>query len=133
MAYLIDTCIWIHHLKNPGGVIESRLESVPTEEIRTCSVVKGELWTGARGYGNSERRMALLQQLFLPFQSHPFDDFAAWEYGRIRYELEQQGKVIGPNDLKIAAIALHYDLTVITTNTNEFRRVVGLKVEDWTV
>ena len=133
MACLIDTCIWIHHLKNPGGVIESRLESVPTEEIRTCSVVKAELWTGARGYGNSERRMALLQKLFLPFQSHPFDDFAAWEYGRIRCELEQQGKVIGPNDMMIAAIACHHGLTVVTSNVGEFRRIEGLTVEDWSV
>jgi tRNA(fMet)-specific endonuclease VapC len=133
MAYLIDTCIWLHHLKNPGGVIEVRLESVPTQDVRTCSVVKAELWTGAQGYGNREKRLALLQDLFLPLQSHPFDDLAAWEYGKIRSDLEQQGKVIGPNDLKIAAIALYHDLTVVTTNTNEFCRVAGLKVEDWSV
>jgi tRNA(fMet)-specific endonuclease VapC len=41
------------------------------------------------------------------------------------------GMVIGPNDLLIAAIALANSVTLVTNNTQEFRRVVGLNVEDW--
>lgn len=41
------------------------------------------------------------------------------------------GRPIGPNDLLIAATARAKDLTVVTSNTREFHRVVGLRVEDW--
>lgn len=78
-------------------------------------------------------RQAALKKLFVRYESLSFDDFAALEYGRIKHELEAKGEIIGPNDLKIAAIALYHDLTVVTTNTNEFCRVAGLKVEDWSV
>ena len=59
------------------------------------------------------------------------DDIAAEYYGRIRFELERQGQVIGPNDLLIAAICLAHDCTLVTSNTAEFSRVPGLKCEDW--
>jgi tRNA(fMet)-specific endonuclease VapC len=36
-------------------------------------------------------------------------------------------------DLKIAAIALAYDATVLTRNVSDFGKVTGLKVEDWAV
>jgi tRNA(fMet)-specific endonuclease VapC len=133
MAYLLDTNIWINHLKNPGGKIEQRIRSVRPEDIVLCSIVKAELWLGAHGYGNPAKRRSALREAFFPHLSLPFDDPAAHHYSRIRYELQKAGQIIGPNDLKIAAIALHNDLTLVTGNTAEFRRVEGLKVEDWTV
>jgi tRNA(fMet)-specific endonuclease VapC len=48
----------------------------------------------------------------------------------MRHELEKAGGMIGPNDLLIAAIALANGLTLVTHNA-EFRRVQGLRVEDW--
>jgi len=45
--------------------------------------------------------------------------------------LEQAGTPIGPNDLLIAAIALAHQATLVTHNTREFERIVGLLVEDW--
>jgi len=65
------------------------------------------------------------------FISLPFDDDAAAEYASLRFELALAGMPIGPNDLMIAAIALAKGLTLVTHNTAEFRRVVGLKIEDW--
>ncbi|MDZ7696616.1 MAG: PIN domain-containing protein [Deltaproteobacteria bacterium] len=63
--------------------------------------------------------------------SVPFDDEAARKYGEIRSDLARKGTPIGPNDLMIAAIALAHESVLITHNTREFKRVVGLKVEDW--
>ena len=36
-------------------------------------------------------------------------------------------------DLQIAAVALVHDLTLVTGNVNEFSRVHGLRVEDWSL
>lgn len=65
------------------------------------------------------------------FDSLPFDDAAAEEYGRIRAELTAAGTPIGPNDLMIASIALANQLTLVTSNTAEFGRVPGLQIENW--
>ena len=77
------------------------------------------------------RRLAALERLFAAFVSLPFDDAAAWHYADIRHELEIAGRVIGPNDLKIAAICRANGLTLVTSNTAEFTRVSNLQVEDW--
>jgi tRNA(fMet)-specific endonuclease VapC len=68
-----------------------------------------------------------------PYASLPFDSAAARHYAAIRHDLERRACIIGNNDLMIAAIALANDLTVITHNVDEFSRVTGLKVEDWSV
>lgn len=130
MPFLPDTNIWISLLKNPGGQLDARVRSHLTAEVFLCSVVKAELWHGAEKYGNRERRLRALEMLFAPFVSLPFDDEAARHYAEIRHQLEGQGAVIGPNDLKIAAIARAHRLTLVSAGKG-FRRVPGLSVEDW--
>jgi len=75
--------------------------------------------------------LALLDELFADFESVSFDDAAARKYGEICSDLTRKGTPIGPNDLMIAAIALVHEFILITHNTREFKRVTGLKVEDW--
>lgn len=58
---------------------------------------------------------------------------AAEVYGFIRAELESRGETVGPNDLWIAAHALASGLTLVTNNEKEFRRIRGLKVQNWAV
>lgn len=132
MAWLLDTNAWITHLKQPGGPLEQRLSQVLATDILLCSVVKAELWHGAHKYERRERRLMVLAALFQQFRSLPFDDDAARQYGEIRHELEIQGRAIGPNDLKIAAICRARGIILVSANTNEFGRVAGLDVEDWT-
>ena len=98
-----------------------------------CSVVLGELLFGASN-GDPEyldENLALIHSLQQEFRSLPYDDDAAVRYARIRVSLKRLGTPIGPNDTKIAAIALANDLTLVTHNTAEFSRVPGLKLEDW--
>jgi tRNA(fMet)-specific endonuclease VapC len=132
MAWLLDSNIWIHYLKNPQSPVRTRLEQGSPDDVRVCSVVKAELFHGARKYGRPERRLALVVETFAPYVSLPFDDAAAEHYARIRHELEIGGRVIGPNDLLIAAICLANDCTLVSNNVAEFQRVSGLRVEDWT-
>ena len=60
-----------------------------------------------------------------------FDIEAAKEYGTIWAELEKSGKVIGNNDMMIAASAKVQGLILVTNNVREFERVAGLSVENW--
>jgi tRNA(fMet)-specific endonuclease VapC len=75
--------------------------------------------------------MARIAEFVSPFTSLPFDDFCAHAYGQIRAQLEQAGTPIGSNDLMIAAIAVAHGLTLVTHNTREFKRILGLVLEDW--
>jgi len=52
-------------------------------------------------------------------------------YRSIRAELEARGEMIGNNDLWIAAHAVVAGLTLVTNNESEFRRVRGLKIQNW--
>ena len=60
-----------------------------------------------------------------------FNRSAGETYGRLRAELEQAGTPLAEPDLRIAAIALSHDLTVVTGNVRYFARVPGLQVENW--
>lgn len=131
MAWLLDTNAWIVYLKSPQSPIRARLQKLQPGDVVLCSVVKAELLYGAEKYGNRERRLNILRELFAPYVSLPFDDAAAGQYGRIRHELETAGTIIGPNDLMIAAIAAANNHTLVTHDTAEFSRVKGLALEDW--
>jgi tRNA(fMet)-specific endonuclease VapC len=96
-----------------------------------CSVVKAELVYGAHRSRQTEQNLKRLDHFFSAFRSLPFDDQAAIVYGRIRALLADAGRLIGPNDLLIAAIALANHAILVTHNTSEFSQVPDLKLEDW--
>ena len=79
------------------------------------------------------RNLQAILKVLSPFEVVDFDSRDAWEYGEVRAELESKGKPIGGNDMMIAAQARRRDLIVITNNTREYKRVEGLKVQDWIV
>jgi tRNA(fMet)-specific endonuclease VapC len=96
-----------------------------------CSVVVAELLFGTRRSAQAAPTLAKVQAFCNRFVSLPVDDRAADHYSTIRAHLAALGKLIGPNDLMIAAIALANGLTLVTHNTVEFTRVPGLNLEDW--
>ena len=133
MDYLPDTNVWIEVLKGRNPYLVKKFVQVPDDLIASCSIVRAELTHGAKKYDRPEVRQAKVQSLLAPHHSLSFDDRCADKYGEIRHDLEVRGCVISPFDLQIAAIALVHDLTVVTHNTREFKRVTGLKVEDWSL
>lgn len=130
MTYSLDSNVCIIYLNGKSPQVRQRLNSTPVAEIFLCSVVKGELFYGARRSNNPVKSLQIQQQFLSQFVSLPFDDAAAVIYGEIRAALAQAGTPIGSNDLQIAAIALAKNLTLVTHNTREFSRVQGLKLED---
>ncbi len=63
----------------------------------------------------------------------PFDEPAARTYAELRAELERGGRPLDEPDLRIAAIALSRNLTLVTGNVRHFNRVPSLRVENWLV
>lgn len=129
--YLLDTnlCIRMLNQRHPG--IETHFRSLKPSDIAVCSIVKSELFYGARHSQRVEHNLQQLQNFLAPLKSLPFDDRCAEEAGMIRADLATQGTPIGPNDLLIAATARAFDAILVTHNTGEFGRITGLRVEDW--
>lgn len=131
--YLFDTDTLSEILRRvPSSRLLARLASVPPEQQFTTAITVGEMVYGAY---KSAKREHLLQQLRERVWPHvrilAFDRSAAETYGPLRAQLEGAGTPLDEPDMRIAAIALTHDLTVVTGNTRHFRRVEGLRVEDW--
>ena len=133
MRYLLDTHAWIVYFKGRQSNVRARLEETPRHEITTCSVVWAELLHGAHKYENPAARRDRVEKVLDSLENFDFDRAAARHYAVARDALEKAGKPIGLNDLMITSIALANDLTVVTNNTDEFKRVPGLRVEDWSL
>ncbi len=128
--YLLDTNICIALLKGNQAAVTKLARQSP-DDLAVCTVVQAELYYGARKSEQVSANLKRLEAFFAPLRSLSFDDLCAQAYGSIRAELERAGTPIGPNDLLIAATARAYDLTLVTNNTREFARIVGLRLEDW--
>ena len=128
--YLLDKNIASDPIRNPQGKAAKRIARVGENNICTSIIVAAELRYGCTKSG-SKRIRAAVEDLLGEIDVLPFDAPADAEYGNIRAELEAAGKPIGGNDLLIAAHARTSGATVVTANTNEFKRIPGLKVENW--
>jgi tRNA(fMet)-specific endonuclease VapC len=129
--YLLDTNVCIMYLKGRSSSIKRYVDNLEADKIIVCSVVKAELFYGSMGSNNPQKSLNLQKSFLSRFISLPFDDACAEVYGKIRRDLVNLGTPIGSNDLQIAAIALANNLILVTHNVREFRRVEGLRVEDW--
>lgn len=130
MIYLLDTniCRYIINAK-PAHVLEKFRQQEPGT-IALSTVSAAELAYGVIKSG-SERNQCALQMFFAPLEILSFDERAVWQYGVVRVSLEQSGQPIGALDTMIAAHALSIDATLVTNNEREFRRIRGLKIENW--
>lgn len=131
MRYLLDTNACVDYLTGRHPRVVARLQSSSPEDLCLSSVVVAELRYGADHSSRRRAHHARIDALLEEIECLDFDVRAAASYGRVRAGLEAVGTPIGPNDMLIAAHALSRGLTVVTDNVREFRRVKGLKVENW--
>jgi tRNA(fMet)-specific endonuclease VapC len=131
VPFLLDSNVCIRLLNGTSAALADRLRQHSPGEIRLSTVVKAELLYGARRSARVEPNLQLLRSFFSAFETVSFDDLAAEHYGRVRADLARDGRLIGPNDLLIAASALAHDLVLVTHNVDEFSRVAGLRWQDW--
>jgi tRNA(fMet)-specific endonuclease VapC len=127
---MLDTNIISELIRNPQGKAAKRIAAAGEDNICTSIIVAAELRYGCAKKG-SERLLKAVEDLLDEIEILPLDVPADTEYGGIRWELEDAGKPIGANDLWIAAHAYTINATIVTANVDEFRRIRGLKVENW--
>lgn len=131
MNYFLDTNICIYALKGVYPQIENKIKKFTPDVIKIPSIVKAELLLGGEKSGYPEKTLSIIQKFLFAFEIVSFCDKSAFYYSKIRKDPEERGKVIGPNDLIIAATVLANGGILITHNTKEFKRVKGLQIQDW--
>jgi tRNA(fMet)-specific endonuclease VapC len=131
MKCLFDTDVCIRVIrKHPSSILE-RIQKNAIEDIGISTITLAELECGIAKSSDPDRNRIALIEFLSPFAILDFGQAAAKEYGEIRSNLERRGLPIGPMDLLIAAHARSENLVLVTNNTREFRRIEGLKVENW--
>jgi tRNA(fMet)-specific endonuclease VapC len=99
-------------------------------DLAVSSIVIYELERGTLQTKSTKRR-SLVATVLESMQVVSFDQEAALEAASIHTELQSGGLLIGPMDLLIAGVARSRGAMLVTNNITEFRRIKGLKVEDW--
>ena len=131
MKFLIDTNICIYIMNNRPPEVFQKFKSIQVGDIGISSITVSELHYGVSKSKRIEENLKRLKEFLVPFEVLPYDENASKYYGRIRSHLENQGNLIGPLDLLIAAHALSNGLILITNNEKEFKRIKSLKTENW--
>jgi len=128
---MLDTSTCIDYLRGRSHSLRDRLLAMRPRDLCVSVVVVAELRYGADKSARPARNHGVVDDFLRDLAVIAWTEDAARAYGRIRSDLERSGQVIGPNDLLIAAHAVALERTLVTSDTVDFRRVSGLRVEDW--
>ena len=131
MQYLLDTNICIYLIKKrPSEVLEQFKQHSP-QDVAISTITLFELQYGIEKSQYRQASEGVLDKLLSPLDLIDFDRSSAIEAANIRAQLERKGMPIGSYDLLIAGLARSRGMTLVSNNTKEFERVVGLELENW--
>lgn len=131
MKYLLDTDTCIYALKQNRAVLGELLMK-SRDDVAVSVISEAELRTGAAKSASPVKTLRLVENFLAPLTIVEFTSEDAATYALVRAKLERAGTPIGPLDTIIAAQAVARNLTLVSNNEREFRRVTGLRVENWT-
>jgi tRNA(fMet)-specific endonuclease VapC len=133
LCYLLDTNICIYIIKQKPVTVLHKFEQLSVGEVAMSLITYGELLYGIKKSQHPKKSQHTLEQLIGLIPPLPMPTDTANHYGKIRSSLELQGKLIGNNDLWIAAHALALEVILVTNNIKEFSRIPHLQLENWVV
>lgn len=131
IRFLLDTNICIYIQRQRPGEVLARFQKLKPGDAAISVITWGELLYGAERSQQRKKAVEVLGEFKSLVPVLPMPENAGAAYGAIRATLESTGKLIGNNDLWIAAHAKAAGLAVITNNEKEFQRVPGLKILNW--
>jgi len=130
VRYFLDTNTASYVIKGNFPRVRERLLKVPMSEVGISVVTEAELRFGVVRLPEATKLKIVVEEFLLRVEVLPWNSEAAQHYARIRAMLEREGEPMGNLDMMIAAQAMAAE-AVLVTHDRVFRRVKGLKVEDW--
>lgn len=131
-VYMLDTDISSYIMKRTDAAVLKRLQTVAVSDVCVSAITKAEMMYGVEVSPRKQKDHEALTEFLRYVAVLDYPSMAALDYARIRADLKVRGAMIGGNDLLIAAHARSIGMTLVTNNTREFKRIKGLKIENWT-
>jgi tRNA(fMet)-specific endonuclease VapC len=131
--YMLDTDTCSYVMRRSNQAVLKRLQEVRVSDVCISVITKSELLFGVELSPRRQQDETALKAFLAYVEVLDFPDVAAQHYATIRAELKTHGRMIGANDLFIAAHARSLGLTLVTNNTHEFARVQDLVLDNWTI
>lgn len=131
MRWLLDTDTVIALIHGSSARLDRRVGSRPVGQIGLSSITLAELNFGVARSSRPRENAKALGAFLEAFVTASFDAAAASACGPVRQRLSASGTPIEPLDTLIAAHALALEAVLVTCNVRKFRRVGGLRVENW--
>ncbi len=130
MNYLLDTNICVYWMKGDRS-IEQRALEIGLETISVSFITISELYYGAYKSRRINENMAAVEKLENKLGIIDSNEEICKNFGKLKVELEKEGKIIDDADVFIASCSLTKDLILVTNNEKHFRRFESLKIENW--
>jgi len=130
LRYLLDTNTASYAIKGNVARVREQLLKIAMADVGISVITEAELRFGVARLPLAIRLKDLVKEFLLRVEVLPWNSAAANRYAEIRAALERSGKPMGNMDMLIAAHALSVE-AVLVTHDRVFRRVKGLKLEDW--
>lgn len=131
MKYMLDTNVCIDYMRGKDKQLAQKLCDCPAEDLCISSITLSELLFGIYNSSDPLKNRNALNKLLVKVEVLDYDSLASESYGVMRADLTKRGCLIGPLDMLIASHARSRQLTLVTHNTSEFKRVRDLVIEDW--
>lgn len=129
---LLDTNILSEPLrKTPHRKVYARL-GVQAGNFAASMITLNELRFGAMMHPQAERFWSRIEEKVLPLvQWLEVDHSIAVKAADLKAHLHRKGQTAGTSDCLIAATALVNDVVLVTRNTDHFKQMPGLRLENW--
>jgi tRNA(fMet)-specific endonuclease VapC len=130
LRHMLDTNLCIRLLRDRPASLRPRFNA-EADTLCISAITLTELLHGAAKSAKPVENRREVEGFAARLAVLPFDEAAAAHAGEIRAALERQGTPIGAYDVPIAGHARSQGLVIVTGNLGEFRRIEGLRAEDW--
>lgn len=128
--YLIDTDILVFMLRGDTRVAEN-MEARATDPRAMSVITFGELLYGAAKSAHPVENAAKVRRLGQLFRVVDVSEDIVETFAFLKAQLDCQGQKLDSFDLLIASTALHLGYALVTNNERHFRRIPGLRTENW--
>lgn len=128
--FLLDTDTIIYSLKGDEAVMQN-LRHHLDDPMAISAISLTELYYGAYKSRHVAANLAKVRTIEESFEILPVGIGLADIFGMIKAQLEKDGNRLDDFDIAIAACALSGNMTLVTNNEKHFRRIAGLKFENW--
>ena len=131
MKYMLDTNTCIYLINHRSQKVIQKFLSYDPNDICISTITYAELLSGLEKNKNFERNQIAMTLFLSPITILTFDDKVAETYGKVRASFDEKNTSLNQLDMLIASHAISENLTLVTNNEKGFKKIKGLKVENW--